>query len=198
MFPKFDDGDYNEENRLKFTLFVRDNKSIFDKLLLSGRFYLTRGFDHHLVLEGYGEFIALDPHDNTERIYDLDEDNTDIHEFVHWWETSKNAQTYFKKVANEQKAKEPKLNKKSKRRTMKRTAQIKHELLQVDIEPDDDPHSVKGKTYRTARDRFGSLHFVITKAGFIPQGYRSATGTIGVLSSSHQRGGKTRKTPSRS
>lgn len=159
MFPKFDDERDDEyevkhENKIKFMLFVRDNKIIFDKLLLSGRFYLTRGFDHHLVLEGYDEFIALDPRDNTERIYDLDEDNTDIYEFVRWWETSKNAQTYFKKVAKEQKAQEPKLNKKSKRRTMKRTALIKPELLRIDIEPDNNPHSVKGKTYRMTRDRF--------------------------------------------
>lgn len=47
-------------------------------------------------------------------------------------------------------------NRRSKSRTMKRTAQVKDELLDIDYVPENNPNSVKGKTYRSTRDEFNT------------------------------------------
>lgn len=64
--------------------------------------------------------------------------------------------TYFNKKVKEQrkKTKEQLNEKKSKRRTMKRTFQIKNELKDIGYVPDDRLNSIKGTIYRRKKNSF--------------------------------------------
>ena len=159
--PKFND------DRIIFVKFIQKNKDIFDDLLLSGKYYLTRGLNHEYVIEGYNFLIGFnlgDDADEYDLIYNLDgfndddaDDQTDINviinEFQKWLETDK-AKTYFKKIFNVNKLL-PQLNEKiEKRRTMKRTLKIKDELGLIGIVPDDRLNSIIGKEYRSVKKEF--------------------------------------------
>ena len=164
MFPKFDD------DRIKFVRFIQKNQDIFDVLLESGRYMLTR--DTKYIVDAYYFFKNFDLSDDA-NVYaltdDLDDFNTKgqpkiqtiIDNFERWLQ-SDNVKKYFEK---EYKEKIKKLNREPlnqieeigvKRRTMKRTSQIKDELSDIDYVPDDRKKSVKGKTYRSIRDKFNT------------------------------------------
>lgn len=173
--PKFgdvndrDDRDDNDA-RIKFVRFIKKNQDIFDELLTSGKYMLTR--DTTYILDGYSFFKDFDLSDDANIYslkYNLDDFNTEgepkiqiiINEFDTWLERDK-VKEYFEK---EYKKKIKKLNREPlnqieeigvKRRTMKRTSKIKKELSTIDYVPEDKEKSVKGKEYRRARDKFYS------------------------------------------
>jgi hypothetical protein len=151
--PNFND------DRINFVKFIQKNRDIFDDLLLSGKYYLTRGLNNEYIIEGYNFLIDFDLGDDADEydlIYNLD-DQTDINkiinEFQKWLKTDK-AKTYFKKKFNANKLL-PQLNEKiEKRRTMKRTLEIKDELGLIGLVPDDRMKSIKGKEYRSLKNEF--------------------------------------------
>ena len=154
---------FSEENNYwDFVPFIQKHTDIFDKLLLSGRFRLTRGFDEELILEAYDFAKNTEVDDDGNRAI-LYEDQDDMNEFVRWLNAPK-TQEYFDKVMKEHTKKkrqdakrrltQKREEKERKRRTMKRTSMIKSELLEIDLVPDVNEHSVKGKTFREAKKRF--------------------------------------------
>ena len=85
--PKFNVG------RINFVKFIQNNRDIFDELLLSGKYYLTRGFNHEYIIEAYRFFIGFDLEDDA-NCYDLihnldgfndyyDSDDNDYYYYVH-------------------------------------------------------------------------------------------------------------------
>ena len=162
MIPDF------HEDRIAFLRFVKRNKHIFDILLYSGRYNLTRGFNKRYVEEAYNFMIPLNEH-GVEYMYDLDEFTTDedpaemevmVNEFVRWVENP-TTRTKFRIESNkllEQAIKskvEPMIERrKTMKRANERTNIIKEELLRAEYEPDDRKDSVKGKTYRKHRDKW--------------------------------------------
>jgi hypothetical protein len=166
MIPDF------REDRIAFLRFVKSNKYIFDILLNSGRYHVTRGFNKRYVEEAYKFMINVDVDDDANMgafLYDLDDFTVDedpgdmeemVNEFVRWTENA-TTQTNFRKESN--KLLEPAIKSRvesmnERRKTMKRvnerTGRIKEELLRVEYEPDDRKHSVRGKTYRKYRDKW--------------------------------------------
>lgn len=156
MIPDF------REDRIAFLRFVKRNKRIFDILLYSGRYHLTRGFNKKYVEIAYNFMIPL--HENVvDFMYDLNEFTTDedpadmedmVNEFVRWVENA-TTQDKFRKESN--KLLEPAIKsrvealderRKIMKRVNERTDRIKEELLNVEYEPDDRINSVKGQTYR--------------------------------------------------
>lgn len=164
MIPKFDD------DRIKFVRFIKKNQDIFDVLLESGRYMLTRGTKY--ILDGYYFFKNFDLSDDanvyalTDNLDDFNiegepEIQTIIDEFETWLQSDK-VKEYFEK---EYKKKIKMLNREPlnqieeigvKRRTMNRTSKIKKELSEIDYVPEDKPDSVKGKEYRSVRDKFNT------------------------------------------
>jgi hypothetical protein len=170
MIPNFND------DRINFVRFIQENKDIFYELLESGRYNLTSS-NKKYVYEGYYFFKNFNLSDDAD-VYgltnDLDDFNTNgktkiqtiINEFEKWLQRDivkeKFDKEYNKKIQREEEKtktlyREP-LNQieeiGTKRRTMKRTSQIKNELSNIDYVPEDRQNSVKGKTYRTIRDEF--------------------------------------------
>jgi hypothetical protein len=163
-----------EENRIEFVRFVKENRRIFDELLYSGKYRLTREFNKSYIIEGYHFFrdFALDDDVNRYALeYDLDDFNSDdsqtdirviIREFELWLHTKLVQQKFYKELniplkkeidmkltqINERKA--------DKQRATGRTSQFKDELFGLDYVPDNRPNSVKGKTYRKARDSWNT------------------------------------------
>lgn len=178
MIPNFDD------DRINFVRFIQENKEIFDELLESGRYNLTRNseetrknFNEKYIYEGYYFFKNFDLFDDA-NVYaltdNLDDFNTKgkikiqtiINEFERWLQRD-NVKEKFEKEYNEKIQREEEkikiLNREPlnqieeigvKRRTMKRTSKIKNELSYIDYVPEDRENSVKGKTYRNVRDKF--------------------------------------------
>jgi len=178
MIPNFDN------NRINFVRFIQENKDIFYELLESGRYNLTsnspdlrKNFNKKYIYEGYYFFKNFSLGDDAD-VYsltdDLDEFNTNgktkiqtiINEFEKWLQRDivkdKFEKEYNKKIKREEK-KIKMLNRGPlkhieeigvKRRTMKRTSKIKNELLDIEYVPEDRHNSVKGKTYRSVRDKF--------------------------------------------
>ena len=164
MIPNFDD------DRINFVRFIQENKDIFDELLESGRYNLTRNFNEKYIYYGYYFFKNFNLEDHAyvyALIYDLDEFNTTgktniqtiINEFKRWLQRD-NVKEKFEKEYNK---KIKKLNREPlnqieeigvKRRTMERTSKIKDELSAIDYVPEDRQNSVKGKTYRSVRNEF--------------------------------------------
>ncbi len=103
IIPKFND------NRVIFVRFIQQHKDIFDDLLFSRKYYLTRGLNDKYVKLGYEFCRNLNLGDDVNESYlmdDLDGFNDDddqqadinliIDEFQKWLETD-NAKTYFRK-----------------------------------------------------------------------------------------------------
>lgn len=99
MFPKFDD------DRIKFVTFIQKNQDIFDELLESGKYNLTR--DTKYIDKAYGFFKNFDLSDDgnvSNLLYDLGDFDTDdepetetiIYEFDKWLERDK-VKEYFEK-----------------------------------------------------------------------------------------------------
>jgi hypothetical protein len=178
MIPIFD------SDKINFVRFIQENKDIFYELLESGRYNLTsnseevrKNFNKKYIYDGYyffKNFNLLDDADVYGLTDDLDDFNTSskikiqtiINEFERWLQRDivkeKFEKEYNKKIQREEEKiktlhREP-LNQieeiGTKRRTMKRTSQIKNELSNIDYVPEDRQNSVKGKTYRTIRDEF--------------------------------------------
>jgi hypothetical protein len=174
MIPEFND------DRIKFVIFIQKNITIFDELLLSGKYDLTEGLNHEHIIEAYNFLKGFDLQNNGNNLIDnLDGFNDDsdseddyyyyvhkyrppktdinliINEFQEWLKTE-NVMTYFNKKVKEQrkKTKEQLNEKKSKRRTMKRTFQIKNELKDIGYVPDDRLNSIKGTIYRRKKNSF--------------------------------------------
>lgn len=178
MIPNFD------ADRIIFVRFIQENKDIFDELLESGRYNLTsnskevrKNFNEEYIYDGYyffKNFKLLDDADVYGLTDDLDDFNingkikiqTIIKEFERWLQRDivkeKFEKEYNKKIQREEE-KIKTLHREllnqleeigTKRRTMKRTFQIKNELSDIDYVPEDRQNSVKGKTYRTLRDEF--------------------------------------------
>ena len=178
MIPQFDDDGIN------FVRFIQENKDIFYVLLESGRYNLTsnsqevrQNFNEKYIYEGYYFFKNFNLDDDA-NVYaltnDLDDFNTNgktkiqtiINEFERWLHRDnvkeKFEKEYNKKIQREEE-KIKKLNSEPlnqieeigvRRRTMKRTSQIKNELSDIDYVPEDRQNSVKGKMYRNVRDEF--------------------------------------------
>jgi len=128
MIPDF------REDRIAFLRFVKRNKHIFDILLYSGRYNLTRGFNKRYVEEAYKFMIPL--HENVVVfMYDLNEFTADddpadmedmVYEFVRWVEDP-TTQTIFRKESNKLlelaiKSKVEPMN--ERRKTMKRANEL--------------------------------------------------------------------------
>lgn len=173
MIPNFND------DRLNFVRFIQQNKDIFDELLESGKYNLTSNtivrneFNKEYIYEGYHfcrDFSLGDDPDVYSLLHDLDEFNNEdyqtdikivINEFDRWLHRDR-VKHFFRKKFNEKLQREinTKLDqfeeKTAKRRTVKRTSQIKDELLDIDYVPEDRKSSVKGKTYRRVKDEFNT------------------------------------------
>lgn len=178
MIPNFDD------DRINFVRFIQENKEIFYELLESGRYNLIsnseevrKNFNKKYIYDGYyffKNFNLLDDADVYGLTDNLDDFNTKgktkiqtiINEFERWLQIDivkeKFEKEYNKKIQREEE-KIKTLYRESlnqieevgtKRRTMKRTSQIKDELSDIDYVPEDRQNSVKGKTYRSVRDEF--------------------------------------------
>ena len=167
MIPNFDD------DRINFVRFIQENKDIFDELLESGRYNLTRNFNEKYIYYGYYFFKNFNLEDDANvygLIDNLDEFNTTgktniqtiINEFKRWLQRD-NVKEKFEKEYNK---KIKKLNREPlnqieeigvKRRTMERTSKIKDELSAIDYVPEDRQNSVKGKTYRSVRNEFNKI-----------------------------------------
>jgi len=157
--PNFND------DRIKFVMFIQQNKDIFDELLFSGKYYLTRGLNDEYVKSGYGFCRNLslgDDVNETALTDDLDSFNDDdeqeidinltMNEFQKWLKKDI-TKTYFKKKINEKIKTELGQNL-EKRRSVRRTLQIKEELGLIDYVPDDSSTSIKGKIYRSRKKDF--------------------------------------------
>jgi hypothetical protein len=142
MIPNFND------NRKNFVMFIQQNKDIFDELLFSGKYYLTRGLNDEYVKSGYVFCRNLslgDDVNETALTDDLDSFNDDneqeidinltINEFQKWLE-KKITKKYFNKQINE-KIKDELGRNLEKRRSERRTLQIKEEMGLIDYVPDD-------------------------------------------------------------
>lgn len=181
MIPTF------EENRIEFVRFVKENRHIFDELLYSGKYRLTREFNKPYIIEGYHFFrdFALDDDANRYALeYDLDDFNSDdsqmdihviIREFELWLHTRLVQQKFYKELnitlKKEIDMKSTQINeriaarKADKQRATGRTSQFKDELLNIDYVHDDRSNSVKGKTYRKTRDSWNKKHKSKTGGG---------------------------------
>ena len=178
MIPNFDD------DRINFVRIIKENKDIFDELLESGRYNFTsnsyevrKNFNENYIYQGYHFFKNFSLDDDANRYAltdDLDDFNTEgetdvqtiIHEFERWLHRDI-VEQIFKKKYDEKLQREEKriklLHKKSlnqideilaKKRTMKRTSQVKEEMSNIDYVPEDREKSVKGSEYRAAKNRF--------------------------------------------
>jgi hypothetical protein len=182
MIPHFDD------DRINFVRFIQENKDIFYQLLESGRYNLTTTLNKKYIYEGYHFFKNFNLSDDAD-VYaltnDLDDFNTNgetkiqtiINEFETWLH-SDNVKEKFEKEYNEKIQREEEKIKKLKReplnqieeigvrrRTLKRTSQIKNELSDIDYVPEERQNSVKGKMYRNVRDEFYKRNTKRTKTG---------------------------------
>ncbi len=103
IIPNFND------NRIEFVMFIQQNKDIFDELLFSGKYYLTRGLNDEYVKSGYGFCRNLslgDDVNETALTDDLDSFNDDdeqeidinltMNEFQKWLKRDI-TKTYLKK-----------------------------------------------------------------------------------------------------
>ena len=153
------------DDRIKFVMFIQQNKDIFDELLFSGKYYLTRNLNDRYVKLGYEFCRNLSLGDDVNEYYltdDLDGFNEDddqqtdikltINEFQKWLKKDI-TKTYFNKKIHE-KIKQELEQRFEKIRSKRRTAQIKDELGLVDYVPDDRSNSIKGKKYRISKERF--------------------------------------------
>jgi hypothetical protein len=171
MIPNFDD------DRVKYVEFIQNNNGIFDKLftrafIKNNNSYMnldSRNISD--VQEGYGFFKHFNLSDDAD-IYSLTEDLDDFNTDPHQTDINKIISTFqrflkvprvqreFKKRFNEKLLSEineqrDKLEeKRSKARTLKRTLEIKDELLDIDYVPDFRPHSVKGKIVRNVGEEW--------------------------------------------
>jgi hypothetical protein len=173
-----------DKDRINFVRFIQENKDIFYELLESGRYNLTsnspevrKNFNEKYIYDGYYFFKNFNLGDDAD-VYGLTDDLDDfnqkgktkiqtiINEFERWLQRDivkeKFEKEYNKKIKREEEKiktlfRDP-LNKieeiGTKRRTMKRTSQIKNELSDIDYVPEDRQNSVMGKTYRSVRDEF--------------------------------------------
>ena len=174
MIPNFND------DRINFVRFIQENKDIFDELLESGKYNLTRDTSEvkpKHIYEGYRFFknFSLDDDANVYALTDdLDDFNTEdetdirtiINAFEKWLRRDKVQEKFEKEYRIKLEKEQKKVKNKSrailnqieeigvKRRTMKRTSHIKDELSLIDYVPEDRPNAVKGKTYRRVRDEF--------------------------------------------
>jgi hypothetical protein len=178
MIPHFDD------DRINFVRFIQENKNIFDELLESGRYNLTsnslevrQNFNEKYIYEGYYFFKSFNLGDDADAyslVEDLDEFNTTgktkiqtiINEFEKWLHRDIVKEKFEKEYNIKIKREEEKIKKLNReplnqieeigvrRRTIKRTSQIKNELSDIDYVPEDRQNGVKGKTYRNVRDEF--------------------------------------------
>ena len=80
QFPDFD------TDRERFVRFVQANMDVFDTLLFSGKYYLTRGLNTQLINEGYCFMRSVNLSDDANLgalLYHLDEFNDGIHTDIH-------------------------------------------------------------------------------------------------------------------
>lgn len=156
MRPKFNNKE-EDDSRYDFLVFVQKNKDIIDELIKD----IPKGQKRKRIIEAYENFILdFNLNDDADHgaMFESFEDNWDkyivkiVKEFVEWFE-SPETQEKFNKIINDRRE-----HKKAKRRTQKRTAIIKSELLDEnrDIYEDNRENSIYGKSYREARDRFNS------------------------------------------
>ena len=174
MIPNFDD------NRVKYVEFIQNNKDIFDTLFTSEfiRSNSNASLNSSRVQEGYRFFRNFNLGDDAD-VYSLmeeldafntDPNQTDINKLVDMFQrflNIPNVRQSFKQRFNEKLLREineqrDKMEeRKSRRRTIGRTSEIKDELLDIDYVPDFRPHAVKGKLVRnvgedwTERNRGG-------------------------------------------
>ena len=176
MIPEFDDDEV-ENSRIKFVKFIQHNKDIFDELF-SREFIKNNNSYMKLnssgisdIREGYIFFKLFNLDDDADvysLIEDLDDFNTDpdqkdVNQIIKKFQTFlklPRVQRAFKEKFNEKLLSEineqrDKLEeKRSNARTLKRTSEIKDELLDIDYVPDFRPHSVKGKLVRNVGDEW--------------------------------------------
>ena len=79
-FPYFD------TDRERFVRFVQGNKDVFDTLLFSGKYYLTRGLNTQLINEGYCFMRSVNLSDDANLgalLYQLCDFNDGIHTDIH-------------------------------------------------------------------------------------------------------------------
>jgi len=79
-FPDFD------KDRERFVRFVQANMDVFDTLLFSGKYYLTRGLNTQNINEGYCFMRSINLSDDANLgalLYNLDEFNDGIHTDIH-------------------------------------------------------------------------------------------------------------------
>jgi len=178
MIPHFDD------DKINFVRFIQENKDIFYELLESGRYNLTsnslevrQNFNEKYIYEGYNFFKSFNLGDDADAyslVEDIDEFNTTgktkiqtiINEFEKWLHRDIVKEKFEKEYNIKTKREEEKIKKLNReplnqieeigvrRRTIKRTSQIKNELSDIDYVPEDRQNGVKGKTYRNVRDEF--------------------------------------------
>jgi hypothetical protein len=170
MIPNFDDDEV-ENSRIKFVQFIQNNKGIFDELFTRNFIKNNNSYmnldsrEISRVQEGYQFFRNFNLGDDAD-VYSLIEDldafntedyQTDINELINLVQRYlriPRVQKEFKKRFNEKLLSEindqrAKLEeKRSKARTIKRTSEIKDELVDIDYVPDFRPDSVKGKLVR--------------------------------------------------
>ena len=171
IIPKF------EGARIAFVRFIKCHCDIFDDLLYSGKYYLTRNFNTKYVHEAYKFFIHFQLGDDAyvyDLIEDLDSFNNDetltdiniiINEFEKWLSYEKTQQYFQTKLNIKMKnaINEKIENMEEHRRIIERTSRFKLELLDIDYVPDDRINSVKGKIYRTIKEGFNSRNNIFYK-----------------------------------
>jgi hypothetical protein len=171
IIPRFDGA------RIAFVRFIKFHRDIFDNLLYSGKYYLTRNFNTKYVQEAYNFFINFQLDDDADLyclMEDLDAFNNDetltdiniiINEFEKWLSYEK-TQKYFQTKLNIKmiNALNEKIeNMEERRRSIERTLYFKLELLDIDYVPDERINSVKGKIYRTIKEEFNSRNNIFYK-----------------------------------
>ena len=173
LFPKYDD------DKMVFIDFVKDNKEIFDELLISGKYRLGTNIgikNPSMVFMGYQFLINLEGFDiwciiTDDSDYPYKEEQEDIYEFEKWLNNDVVKQK-FKKEYN--KSVRFDINKKqndideareARTRVVERTNQIKNELLYIDYVLDNREKSVKGKKYRTAKRSYIANEVMNKKKG---------------------------------
>jgi len=171
IIPKFDGA------RISFVKFIQCHHDIFDDLLYSGKYYLTRNFNTKYVREAYNFFIHFQLSDDADLyclMEDLDSFNNDetltdisdiINEFEKWLSYEK-TQKYFQTKLNIKmiNALNEKIeNMEERRRIIERTSYFKLELLDIDYVPEEKENSVKGKIYRTIKKEFNCRNNIFYK-----------------------------------
>lgn len=170
LIPKFDGA------RIAFVKFIQCHFNIFDDLLYSGKYYLTRNFNTKYVHEAYKFFINFQLDDDADlyclmedlNAFNNDETLTDINDIINEfekWLSYEKTQQYFQRKLNikmKNAINEKIENMEQRRRTIERTMHFKLELLDIDYMPYERENSIKGKLYRIIKKEFNYRNSINT------------------------------------